>query len=373
MESNGLEVLSKKKIPISIITGFLGSGKTTLLNDIINFENFKNTLLIINEFGKISIDHHLIKKKSDDKIVLNNGCLCCSFAGDLVKTLDDTLKIKKKFDRIIVETSGLADPVPIMQTIVSDQIISEKIQFQSLITVVDTVNFQNDFNNHLENFKQIVSADIILLSKTDISEKQKKKEVLDKLKSLNTHAKIFDKNSLNKNQIKNLFIDVDIKSSVIDKIGSFKKNNIKFLHKKNSLMENNKVETISINIKDKITKDGLKLWLNALARFKSNNLLRMKGILKVNKQTILINAVQKVFHEPIKLKNWPFEDNYSKIVFITKGLKKDEILKTLKVLNFQKEKPLKKNQLSFSKKDYSNFVDCMNKFEALTTLDRHTK
>ena len=99
----------------------------------------------------------------------------------------------------------------------------------------------------------------------------------------------------------------------------------------------------------------------------------MKGILKVNKQIILINAVQKVFHEPIDLKTWPFKDNYSKIVFITKGLKKDEILKTLKVLNFQKEKPLKKSQLSFSKNDYSNFVDCMNKFEALTTLDRHTK
>ena len=122
-----------KKIPATILTGFLGSGKTTILNSIINNKLFKNTLVIVNEFGKISIDHHLIKKKSNDKIVLNNGCLCCSFSGDLVKTLDDTLKLKQKFDNIIIETSGLADPVPIIQTLVSDQIISEKIKFNLLV------------------------------------------------------------------------------------------------------------------------------------------------------------------------------------------------------------------------------------------------
>ena len=360
----------KKKIPTSIITGFLGSGKTTILNDIINYSSFKNTLLIINEFGKISIDHHLIKKKSDDKIVLNNGCLCCSFSGDLVKTLDDTLNLKSKFDRIIIETSGLADPIPIVQTIVSDQIISEKIKFKSLITVVDAVNFQNDLNNHLENFKQITSADIILLSKTDISEKNKKLEVLKELKRLNLHAEIFDKNLLNKAQIKKLFTNFNVKKLTIDKIENNSKRNIKFLHKKISSNETDKVMSISVNIKHEITKDGLKLWLNALARFKSNNLLRMKGIVRVGNKVLLINAVQKVFHEPIVLDKWPFNDEKSKIVFITKNLKSNDLIKTIKVLNFKKQKKTKIDKLTFSKKDYTNFVKAMNDFDALTTLDR---
>ena len=368
MESDGLKL--PKKIPTSIITGFLGSGKTTILNDIINYKEFKNTLLIINEFGKISIDHHLIKKKSDDKIVLNNGCLCCSFSGDLVKTLDDTLKLRKKFDRIIIETSGLADPIPIVQTIVSDQIISEKIKFKSLITVVDTVNFQNDLHNHLENFKQITSADIILLSKTDISENNKKKEVIKELKRLNLHAEILDKNLLKLHEIKKIFTNFNIKKLTIQKIDNTLKTKSNFLHKKNFVNETKKVKSISINIKHNITKDGLKLWLNALARFKSNNLLRMKGIIKVEKQVLLINAVQKVFHEPIKLDKWPFDDHHSKIVFITKNLDDEDLKKTINVLNFKKESKNKIKKLSFSQKDYSNFVNAMSKFDALTTLDR---
>ena len=102
------------------------------------------------------------------------------------------------------------------------------------------------------------------------------------------------------------------------------------------------------------TKDGLKLWLNALARFKSNNLLRMKGIIRVGNKVLLINAVQKVFHEPIVLDKWPFNDEKSKIVFITKNLKSNDLIKTIKVLNFKKQKKTKIDKLTFSKKDYTN-------------------
>lgn len=362
--------LNLRKIPVSILTGFLGSGKTTLLNSIIKDNLFKNTLLIINEFGKISIDHHLIQKKSDDKIVLKNGCLCCNFSGDLVKTLDDALKLKKKFNRIIVETSGLADPVPIIQTIVSDQIISGKIKFSSLITTVDTVNFQNNFNNHLENFKQIVSADKIILTKTDISETSKINEVKLKIKKINPNATIQEKNKLKIFDIKNIFSKSSIKEFSFKEIDNqIKKNKVKFLHDHNKEDNVNKVNSISLKFKSQITKEGLKLWMNALARFKSNNLLRMKGIVKVEGKIMLINSVQKVFHEPQELKKTPFKGDYSQIVFITKGIADTQLKKTLEVFKFRRSKT-KNSQLKFTPGDYKNFVKCMNQFDALKALDR---
>ena len=358
-----------KKIPATILTGFLGSGKTTILNSIINNKLFKNTLVIVNEFGKISIDHHLIKKKSNDKIVLNNGCLCCSFSGDLVKTLDDTLKLKQKFDNIIIETSGLADPVPIIQTLVSDQIISEKIKFNLLVTIVDAVNFQNNYKNHLENFKQISAADILIISKSDLSSETKLKEIKVNLNKINPHSDVYDKNSLSIQSLIKLFKKINLKKITIDKLINKTKNNINYLHDHHS-EKLNKINSISINYKNKITKEGLKLWLNALARFKSNNLLRMKGIIKVGRKVILINSVQKVFHEPVYLNKWPFKDKISKIIFITKNIEKKEIEKTLSVLSFKQAKKRKKSNLNFSKKDYSNFIKSMNSFDALKALDR---
>jgi len=171
-------------------------------------------------------------------------------------------------------------------------------------------------------------------------------------------------------EIKKIFTNFNIKELTIQKIDNTLKNKTSFLHKKNFVNETKKVKSISVNIKHDITKDGLKLWLNALARFKSNNLLRMKGIIKVENKILLINAVQKVFHEPIKLDKWPFDDKQSKIVFITKNLHDEDLIKTVQVLNFKKERKNKIKKLSFSKRDYSNFVNAMSKFDALTTLDR---
>jgi len=167
--------MSKKLLPVTIISGFLGSGKTTLLNHILKNQVGLKTAVLVNEFGEIGIDNDLIIEGSEDMIELNNGCICCSINGELLNTVSKVLERSEKIDYLIVETTGLADPLPVAMTFAAGD-LREKVRLDSIITVIDGENFDFEINNTSVAYSQILYGDILLLNKCDlVNEKQLKK------------------------------------------------------------------------------------------------------------------------------------------------------------------------------------------------------
>ena len=174
-------------IPITIITGFLGSGKTTLLAALLKQESMQNTAVIINEFGEVGLDHNLIETIDENIVELQNGCICCTIQEDLKSTLIDLIKKMERneissFNRVVLETTGLADPVPIIHTIMTSLDLHRAYSIDGVITLVDSVNGKSTYDNHEEAIKQTALADIIILSKTDLAEKSAIKSIIDRSK-----------------------------------------------------------------------------------------------------------------------------------------------------------------------------------------------
>jgi len=176
--------MSKNLLPVTIISGFLGSGKTTLINHILKNQVGIKTAVLVNEFGEIGIDNDLIIEGSEDMIELNNGCICCSINGELLNTVSKVLERAEKLDYLIVETTGLADPLPVAMTFAAGD-LREKVRLDSIITVIDGENFDFEINNTSVSYSQILYGDILLLNKSDlVNEKQLKKieEFINKIK-----------------------------------------------------------------------------------------------------------------------------------------------------------------------------------------------
>jgi len=168
--------MSKKLLPVTIISGFLGSGKTTLLNHILKNQVGLKTAVLVNEFGEIGIDNDLIIEGSEDMIELNNGCICCSINGELLNTVSKVLERSEKIDYMIVETTGLADPLPVAMTFAAGD-LREKVRLDSIITVIDGENFDFEINNTSVAYSQILYGDILLLNKCDLVDEEKLKKV----------------------------------------------------------------------------------------------------------------------------------------------------------------------------------------------------
>ncbi len=168
--------MSKKLLPVTIISGFLGSGKTTLLNHILKNQVGLKTAVLVNEFGEIGIDNDLIIEGSEDMIELNNGCICCSINGELLNTVSKVLERSEKIDYLIVETTGLADPLPVAMTFSAGD-LREKVRLDSIITVIDGENFDFEINNTSVAYSQILYGDILLLNKCDLVNEEKLKKV----------------------------------------------------------------------------------------------------------------------------------------------------------------------------------------------------
>jgi len=171
----GAPTAAEQRIPVTVLTGFLGSGKTTLLNKLLRRPELADTAVIINEFGEIGLDHLLVEKSDDEGMVtLNSGCLCCTVRGDLVRTMSELFLKRARgevtsFKRMVVETTGLADPAPILHTLMTDPLLASRYRLDGVVTTVDGVNGGSTLDNHEEAIKQAAVADRILLTKTDIA------------------------------------------------------------------------------------------------------------------------------------------------------------------------------------------------------------
>jgi G3E family GTPase len=318
------------KLPVSIITGFLGSGKTTLLNRLLQHPGLKNSLVIINEFGEVGIDHLLVSTPTENTRLLNNGCLCCAVRGELVETLAEAARQRRdglipRFDRVLIETTGLADPVPIVQTLVNDDELTEVYRLDSVIGVIDAVHALSQLDAQREAVKQIAVSDLLLVSKVDLADERTVRDVEARAREINAGAEL----------MRAVHGEVDPQRLFGRSPGVARSEEeiARWLGQQpveaTYTPHTQAVTTFTLFRDEPATRSGLATWLSMLAGFKGPQLLRIKGLVNVGGDPIVIHAVQTVIHEPVQLPAWPGEDRRSRIVFIVRGLSRESLERTL--------------------------------------------
>jgi len=328
-----LQLDSISRLPVCIITGFLGSGKTTLLNGLLQAPGLANSLVIINEFGEIGIDHLLVSTPSENMRLLSNGCLCCAVRGDLVETLADAHRRRSaatvpSFERVLVETSGLADPVPIIQTIVTDDELASYYRLDTVVALVDSVHAHAQLNSHAEAVKQAAVADLLLLTKTDLAEPARVDKLEARLHQLNEGAEILrvlrgaiDPRLLFGRAVLDSLASAD---NVERWLGAGRSGHASEDHcahpdaAHSHARHDDRVQTFTLFLDEPVSWQALATWLTLLANFKGANLLRVKGLINVEGQPVVVQAVQTVIHDPVELAQWPTADRRSRIVFIVR-------------------------------------------------------
>lgn len=322
--------------PVSIITGFLGAGKTTLLNSLLANPNLSDTLVIVNEFGEIGLDHLIVAAPSENTILLKNGCLCCMVRGELTDTLLDLARRQAvgqlaHFGRVLVETSGIADPLPILQSLLGDDEIGERYRLGAVITVVDAVNGAHQIDEGFEAPKQIAVADRLVISKIDLVPPSDVAELEELLSDLNPSAAIFRSahgQGLSEAWLGNAGNVLDYESGVATAPEKLSPDiNL-------PVYRHGEIRTFSLSWDTPATTQGLQTWLHLLASFNGPDLLRMKGIINVEGRPVLVNAVQRLIHEPRVLESWPTAKTASTMIFITRRLERQHIEPTLLALGY---------------------------------------
>jgi G3E family GTPase len=348
---------SDDRIRVSLLTGFLGSGKTTLLARFLRHPGMASTAVIMNEFGEIGLDHELLQAPEEEIVLLNNGCLCCAVLGDLITTLHN-LKRKRAeneipwFDRVVVETSGLADPAPILHTLITDQEITTWYRLDTIVTVVDAVNAMTQLDRHFESVKQIAVADRIVLSKTDLCAACELEQLIICVRRLNPGAHIrravfgeigseilFHRESRPEAEIAvGLQAWVDAARSDEHQSGGMSPA-LHHGHGDRRHLQEGEIRTFAFCLDQPLHPVGVRMWLDQISVFRGPNLLRVKGILNVEGRPTVVHAVQHLFHSPEELEHWPSEDHRSRIVFITHKLSRVDIEASLSLLTFRPEAP----------------------------------
>ncbi len=310
-------------IEAMVLTGFLGSGKTTLLSRLLRQPEFSRTAVIINEFGDIGLDHELVEASGDSIIALQTGCLCCKIRSDLATTIHDLLRRRDEgsvtaFDRVVIETSGLADPAPILQTLMTDATIADRIALGGVVTTVDAVNGAHTLDHEEISVKQVAVADRLVLTKTDLTD-QGEPELLRRLEALNAtapllparHGEVDAQRLFDGRLYDPLTKSLDVQAW----LGAPSPHN-EHAHRHD-------VDTFAIVRDEPIRAVTLTLFLETLAEHCGGDLLRLKGIVNILEspdQPAVIHGVQHVLHPPSWLPRWPSADRRSRIVFITRRI-----------------------------------------------------
>lgn len=326
----------REPIPLNVITGFLGSGKTTLLNQLLG--DLKNTAIIVNEFGEVGIDHLLVETADEGLVELSDGCLCCTIRGDLVDTLLRLLQRNDEqapIDRIVIETTGLADPAPILHMMMAHGVLVERIRLDGVITLVDAVNGWSTLNLHHEAVKQVAMADRIVLSKGQmVTDKAALQDLIRRLAKLNPTAVIIDAGNVSTDQLFGCGLynptskSIDVVRWLREEAVMAAENNHSHAHDVNR--HDASIRAFTLMHDKPIDPDALQGFFDLLCSVHGPQLLRMKGILQLSDnpdQPMVIHAVQHIFHPSVRLPKWPGEDRRTRLVIITNGLSKSFVSK----------------------------------------------
>jgi G3E family GTPase len=331
--------LAADRPPVSIITGYLGSGKTTLLNRLLQDPGMARAAVIINEFGEVALDHLLVATPNENTVLLANGCLCCTIRGDLVGTLADLLAKRgaggvPAFDRVLVETTGLADPVPVLRTLASDEAIAPRLRPGAVITMVDAVNGERQLEDCPESVKQAAVADCLVVSKTDIAAPPALGRLRKRLARVNPGAQVLEavRGAVAPGVLFGAaLVDPAAEREAVERWLS-EDAYAKAAPARAAGRHLDGIRAFAVRHEAPVTGAGLAAWLNLMATLKGANLLRVKGLVNVEGSPVVVHVVQSVIHEPLTLASWPSADRSTRIVFITRGMPREEIEATLPAL-----------------------------------------
>jgi G3E family GTPase len=311
-------------IPVSVVTGFLGSGKTTVLRHLLRQPEFSRSAVIVNEFGEVGLDHELVEASEDSVIELTTGCLCCKVRTDLAETLQDLLRRRDedactRFDRVVIETSGLADPAPILQTLMTDAALARRLVLGGVVTTVDAVAGLITLEREWLSQKQIAIADRIVLTKLDLAQAAEP-GLRRRVAALNASAPVVRADHGRVDPLLLLGANMhDEQTTPIDVHSWLAKAPPKASHGPH----NSGIQSYAVIREEPIPAVALTLFLEALAEHCGPDLLRMKGIVNVLEspgRPMVIHGVQHVFHPPGWLDRWPSGDRRSRIMFITRDI-----------------------------------------------------
>lgn len=312
--------------PITVVTGFLGSGKTTLLANVLRDPRFENTAAIINEFGEAGLDHRVIRRIEESTRLLSGGCICCNMRDDLVQELKDILNEaecgKILLDGVVIETTGLADPAPILFSILMDPVLANRYYVDNVVCCLDAANGELHLKNNPESVKQLVTADTIIITKTDLVGKKRVEQMRERIRQLNPAALVWE--------AANGAIDPEVVFG-----GAGLTSMETRLHTVEQLVtegfsHDGEVRSMSIKFYDPLDWVAFGLWMSMLLYAHGEKMLRIKGIVDVGeKGPIVINGVQHIIHPPNHLDDWNGEEHNSQIVFIMKGLEPTRVMESL--------------------------------------------
>ncbi len=332
-------------IPVTLLTGFLGSGKTTVLNHVLKEPGMAGTAVIVNEFGEIGLDHLLVESATDDVVLMSSGCLCCTVRSDIVDTLLNLFSGRASgkipdFSRVVIETTGLADPAPILHTLISDPLVAARYTLDGVVATIDAVNGGGTLDRQPEAVKQAAVADRLLVTKTDLADDDRAAALTARLTALNPSATILRVagGAVDPVLLFNLgFYDpatksVDVQRWLRDE--AFEEGH-EHEHEHHGLDPNrhdDRIRAFCITREKPISWAALSTWLDALATMRGDDLLRLKAIVALSDrpdEPVVIHGVQHLFHPPVLLPQWPSDDRRTRMVFITRDMPKEAIEKTL--------------------------------------------
>ena len=304
------------RVPITVLTGFLGSGKTTLLNRLLRAPDMHGTAVVINEFGSVGLDHDLVDHTQENMVLLANGCICCTVLGDLVEAFERLAQSPEaqrgELRHVVVETTGLADPAPILHTLMGDPRLARHWRLAGVACTVDAFNATATLDQHREAVKQAAVADRLLLTKTDLVPPELLAPLSERLRAINPLVPL----QAEPDSTRSFFFPVSAPAQ----------------HDPNRHDDHIRSHVI---VRDQpLSREGFMAWLDMIAAMRGDDLLRVKGIVQLAddpEHPMVIHGVQHLFHPPQTLARWPSDDRRSRIVFITRDIDADDIDATLRI------------------------------------------
>jgi G3E family GTPase len=333
-------------LPVSVLTGFLGSGKTTVLRHLLGHPAMEETAVVVNEFGEVGLNHLLVEKADEDTVLLNSGCLCCTVRGDLIDTLRRLFKRRVRrevpaFRRLVIETTGLADPAPILHTLMNDPMLITRFRLDGVIATVDAVNGERTLDRHPEAVKQAAVADRLLVTKTDLAARSAVEALAARLAALNPAAPIHEvvHGEVAPERLFNAGL-YDPESKSLDvrrwlKAEAYEEGRQGHGHDHNVNRHDDRIRAFVVTAERPLDWDRLNGWVEMLVACYGADILRLKGVLNVADmdRPLVVHAVQHLFHPPVPLERWPDGDRSSRLVFITRDLDRETIQRSLDSFN----------------------------------------
>ncbi len=325
-----------------MLTGFLGAGKTTLLNRLLKDPALKDTAVIINEFGDVAIDHLLVEQASDGVIQLSDGCLCCTVRGELVDTLADLIDRAQtgridNLARVVIETTGLADPAPVLQSIMAHPVLVQAFRLDGVITLVDAVNGASTLDNHIEAVKQVAVADRLVLTKADLVDDASTLDALkDRLGALNPNASIIDVDDAGPASLLacGLYDPATKTGDVRRWLGEATEHDHRHHdhqhHGHNHHTHDERVRSFSLVHDGPVPYAAIEMFLDLLLSVHGGKLLRMKGVIELREspeRPLVIHGVQRTLHPPARLPVWPSGPRGVRLVLIALDMPENYIRK----------------------------------------------